>query len=303
MIIHNFKLYTNKINKHILITLDSDWHISPNGSLIKPIIVHNTIRKLNPDIRIIAGDLIDDTSTLKGINKKRLISLLEQSQTICPTIVALGNHDISKISFIDGLKWHQDLNIDWYQEIENNTSSKLVYNNKIYEGTVYLDNKIEIICLNPPYLYYFINKEEPNSFLNIYQNKNINFITDESYYHILVIHSSVAAIEVINDIPVINNADLILSGHMHGGMVPFIARKLGKLDNTHYGIFTPNEKVLWNAKYCYGKIIKGNKTFLINPGITKLGPEKGIISNLNFIYPSEIYKIDLIPTKKRILKK
>ena len=136
MIIHNFKLYTNKINKHILITLDSDWHISPNGSLIKPIIVHNTIKKLNPDIRIIAGDLIDDTSTLKGINKKRLISLLEQSQTICPTIVALGNHDISKISFIDGLKWHQDLNIDWYQEIENNTSSKLVYNNKIYEGTV-----------------------------------------------------------------------------------------------------------------------------------------------------------------------
>lgn len=303
MIIRNFKIYTNKINKHFLISLDSDWHISSNGSVTNALMVNKVIKEIKPDIRIIAGDIIDDTSTLLGNNVKKIVKILKESESICPTLISLGNHDISKISFTDNIKWHQDLRLNWYQELENNTSSKLVYNNKLYEGTVYLNDKIEIISLNPPYSYYFTNRESTDNFLSIYQKRNINFLTDESYYHILVVHSASALIELVDTLSIVKNADLILSGHMHGGMLPLIIRNIVEFSSTHYGLCTPNQKILKDAKYCYGKIVRNNKIFLINPGLTKIGPEKGLISNLNCIYPSEMYTIDLIPIKKRSLKR
>lgn len=296
-----FKIYSHKITTPLVLYHDSDWHVGPESNLNRMITIQEEVKQIKPDFRIISGDIIDDTRTLDSDNRKIIADMLEESNHICPTIVSIGNHDIAKKNGPNELDWEKDIRLDWFQEISQKTDSYLVEENKIFEGTVYFDDQIEIVCINPPYEHYFKKEEAKEDFLNIYRNKNIHFYTGEDHYHILVLHTPAVAPELVNELPILQEADIILSGHMHAGIMPPYLRPIMNHTKNHWGLRTPNNQLLWNAKYCYGELDKDGKKFLINPGVTKIAPEKGFLQVLNHFLPNESYQIELLPEKQKVL--
>jgi len=107
--------------------------------------------------------------------------------------------------------------------------------------------------------------------------------TNDKYYNILLCHSpiNISKEEIINNI----NVDLVLCGHMHGGIVLRILRPIFKTG----GFISPQKKLF--PKYAYGNI-KVNKTNIITTsGIKVLS--KRYINKLTNLFPSEIAIINL----------
>ena len=112
-------------------------------------------------------------------------------------------------------------------------------------------------------------------------------------YNILLCHSPVNVLddEVLEKTKLLSNIDLILSGHMHNGMVPPILEKIWKGNS---GIITPSKKLYPKAKTTRGIIKKQNKVLIISGGITKLSfssPE--ILHPFNEFYPMNMEIIDI----------
>ena len=81
--------------------------------------------------------------------------------------------------------------------------------------------------------------------------------------------------------------DLVLSGHMHNGL---ILRILDKIIKNNYGLISPDKRFF--AKNTRGKIKTKYYTIIITGGITKLSPSSTkILSKLNGLYPISINKI------------
>ena len=66
----------------------------------------------------------------------------------------------------------------------------------------------------------------------------------------------------------LKNIDLVLCGHMHGGLMPRFLRKIFK----NSGIINPSKRLF--PKNVYGKLSKEDSTIIITSGIT-------IVSHLN----------------------
>ncbi len=72
-------------------------------------------------------------------------------------------------------------------------------------------------------------------------------------YNILLMHNPLYFEEYVNW-----GADLVLSGHVHGGLIrlPFVG-----------GVFSPERKLF--PKYCYGRYDKNNTTMIISSGLSR----------------------------------
>ena len=224
------------------------------------------IKKLKPNYICISGDLTD-TSRIN--DEKLLINWLKRLSKICKVVISIGNHElyINKKDNIYGL------NYELFEKIEK-INNVYVLDNK----NIVLDN-INFIGINLPIEYYY------NSERNIDNDKYFAEIKgNKKYYNILLCHSPINVLksELLKD----KNIDLILSGHMHGGVVPNILRRIIK----HAGIISPAKKMF--PKITYGNILKDNTNIIISSGITIFSN----ISNLkllNFLFSSEIVNIKI----------
>ena len=114
-------------------------------------------------------------------------------------------------------------------------------------------------------------------------NKKYPYLS--SGYNIMLIHSpyNIDSIEIAK---CHKNLNLVLSGHMHGGLTFGFLKKLLK----GRGLVTPQKGIL--KKYCYGKHKIDNTDVIISSGITKLSKSHKI-GILGFLYKSEITVIDI----------
>ena len=78
--------------------------------------------------------------------------------------------------------------------------------------------------------------------------------------------------------------DLILTGHMHSGMMPYFLRK----QTYGRGLVDPHKKLL--PKYAYGYLNNNNCALLISGGVTKIPNSLDFGNHKIFgtIYPSEL---------------
>lgn len=187
------------------------------------------LRKAQPDMIAITGDIIDSRRTDMGV----ALRFAEEAVKIAPCYYVAGNHE-SRIAEYATLK-------DGLTEL----------------GVVVLDNKrvdveragemISVLGVDDPN---FQEGELPSE-AAIMQSNLMGITRDESAYTILLSHKP-----GLFDVYVLNGLDLVLCGHMHGGQfrVPFLG-----------GLYSPSQGFF--PEYDAGLFTEGNTNMIVSRGI------------------------------------
>lgn len=247
----------NKLNKDII--LISDIHYNDYTDLNRLNFILKEIKKHKPDYICIPGDIINKANI---DNEKEFIEWLKKLSKITKVIISLGNHEF----YVNKNKDIYNLNKELIKEIKDINNLYLLDNDNVI-----IDN-INFIGITLPIEYYKNNKlcyDELNK-IKIYKK----------YYNILLCHSplNICDKEILKD----KNIDLILCGHMHGGVLPNFLRKLFK----NRGLISPTKGIFPKCAYGYLKI--ENSNIIISSGIRVL-PFK----LLNKLFRMEIVKIQI----------
>lgn len=253
------KNYTidSTLNKNIV--LISDLHYSNKQDLKVLNLILENIKKLNPDYICIPGDIINKSEIE---DEQHFINWLKKLSLITKVIVSIGNHEF----YIDKSKKIFGLNKNFFRKISKINNLYLLDNsNKI------IDN-INFVGITIPIEYY-----ENNEYIGKYMN---NLKTYKKYYNVLLCHSpmNIYDYNILED----KNIDLVLCGHMHGGVVFNFLRPIFK----NRGLISPTKKLF--PKVAYGHIKTNNIHMVITSGI-KILPFKLI----NKLFNPEVVKINL----------
>lgn len=266
-------LSSKKLKKDITFIHIGDIHYNETTSAKKLEYIKYAIEDAHPDYIFITGDLLDRPKITKNKEKiKLLVSWLNSLGNIAKVFISLGNHDII---LEEDYKFFNKL---------NDINNIYVLNNQSYE-----DENVFISGFTLPTNYYYnIEKhEEEDALLETLQN-NFNLVTNlpKKKYKVALIHSPI----LLSEKKVVEKSkeyDLVLSGHMHNGLIP---RILDKIIKNNYGLISPDKRLF--AKNTRGKIKTKYYTIIITGGITKLSPSSTkILSKLNGLYPISINKI------------
>lgn len=266
-------LSSKKLKKNITFIHIGDIHYNETTSAKKLEYIKYAIEDAHPDYIFITGDLLDRPKITKNKEKiKLLVSWLNSLGNIAKVFISLGNHDII---LEEDYKFFNKL---------NDINNIYVLNNQSYE-----DENVFISGFTLPTNYYYnIEKhEDEDALLETLQN-NFNLVTNlpKKKYKVALIHSPILLSEK-KVIEKLKEYDLVLSGHMHNGLIP---RILDKIIKNNYGLISPDKRLF--AKNTRGKIKTKYYTIIITGGITKLSPSSTkILSKLNELYPISINKI------------
>ena len=203
------------------------------------------------DYICIVGDFID-VGPVKEIEP--FITWVKELSRIKKVFISMGGHDI----------------------VRDRKTKEYYYNEELYnklyglDNVVLLDNKdyiedgIRFIGLTLPLDFYYKYKENTNYFMR-YVNNTFNTFEDDNY-NILLCHTPLPLTKIknYNDIRLMKNIPLVLSGHTHGGIVPKCLRRIMK----GRGFFAPHKGQKF-PKDCYGLISRENTEIVISTGITK----------------------------------
>lgn len=243
-------------------------------------------------VLLIGGDLID---SLGDYRKNAIIKdLLEEFSKSAFIFISIGNHDIVSSSEVhDSSFWNNISSISniYVPEFPKKGSTVSMWE---------LDESIDISIINMP-LRYYAKKEEYNDFdesIKILDKINTNI----NKYNILLCHSpnNIVKDGIIDKyLKEVKRFNLILSGHMHGGLIPQQFRK----DKCAGGLIGPYETLF--PKHAYGIVDDGNASVLISGGVTKIadrncGRLKPVIDK---IYHPEIEVLNIKPGEKTKIKK
>lgn len=272
----------NKFGNDLVIFHLADIHFNLNT---KPKLFTKILTKVSnekPNYLIITGDLIDNPAIIKGNKQKlkELVKFLAELGELTKVIISLGNHDIM---FEDDYKFFKKID-----EINN------IY---VLDNKSYTDEFIYVAGFTLPGRYYYnlYGKESIDALLKELKtnHKLINKLPSNKV-KIGLFHSPMGIIN--NEVwDKLHEFDLLLSGHMHDGMVPdFLKVFFPK----NMGIISPNKKLF--PKICRGRVNKDGRTLIITGGITKLSLKSTKrLSKFNFVYNIGINKIILTNKKGR----
>lgn len=269
--IKRIRLSNNKIASKIV--LISDIHYSGKKDLNKLNKILDKIKEINPDYICILGDTCDQA---KILDEELLISWLENLASICKVIMIYGNHDLVQY------KTHTPhFNEKLFNKIKN------IKNLSLLDNELKAENGICFIGLKFGFDYYYKFGEKNEQFIKQY-NEVVNKL-DRNNYNILLTHSPIAITRdgVIRKLNDYKKIDLVLCGHMHGGLMPNILRPIFR---TH-GLVSPDKHRLL-IKNAYGNFKIENINFMVSSGITKLSS----VSNMNVLdrlFSPEIVLIDI----------
>ena len=246
----------NVNNKNIVLLSDIHYSNIFNLKIFDKII--NQIKNISVDYIFIIGDLIDNTN----INYEVLYSFLSKLEEYGKVFITLGNHDIYKYNSIKRNIFNLGKNI-W---IRSNHSKLLkiidkLDNTYLLDNNSYIDNESNICItgINMSFEYYASNEN-----IDIFKKEinDINIKLNPKYYNILLIHSPYNVYKIPD---ILNDYDLILSGHMHGGLVHPLFSKLFKKNQ---GLISSRKEIF--ANYVRGRTKTDYFEGYIYEGITKL---------------------------------
>lgn len=244
--IKRIEITSSKVKKEVKFLLISDIH---KNKYIKK----DNLSKLKKDLKdfksidyiLIPGDVID---TPKHLVKESFIEELKKSLKEFiedkPTYIVLGNHDIV------GEKPEDEY---LYSILNSINNIKCLTN----EEVINIDD-ISIKGFSPNLDYYKRLHSNKNEFLRQFKEVKASKLS-KNKFNILLTHNpnSIIKISTENNECIDNNIDLVISGHMHNGLVP---RKLQNIMN-HRGIVGPYYTLL--PSYAHGTIKIKNTNYII----------------------------------------
>lgn len=254
-----YRLSSDKISKPVKFVLLSDLHDKSYGKDNEKLI--EAIKEEAPDTVLIAGDML--TASLKRdakVAEKLCQSLADQY----PVYYGLGNHE-AKMKW--SLAYYKDSYFHYMDAIRKAGVHMLV------DGSATLvDKGIRISGLDLERKYY---KRGVRVSLDEECVTHKLGVKSDKHYNILLAHNP-----EYFDAYEKWGADLVLSGHVHGGLIriPFLG-----------GLIAPSLKIF--PKYDGGLFYKNNTTMILSRGLAfhNLG--------LRMWNPGELVVIELLPTK------
>ena len=252
-------MYNSNVKNDIKIAGLGDIHLSNLVGQKDVDFISQTLYEENPDYICMLGDLIDTPRILENDKKvNELMTLIKNSASIAPTLIVLGSHDfVFKVD--DGYEDFFDLLGIWNDVDE--VPNAHVLNDKIYQ-----DDKVFIAGYRQKdEVYHSPLAKKHEDYLAYYND----LVVRENLYDnlpcgvpkIFLTHSP----EPIHDNPnawLLNEYDLILTGHYHNGCVPEILDDIWISKNG--GIINPKKRLL--PKYARGIVKLETGTYLIYNG-------------------------------------
>lgn len=272
IIIENYDISLTKLDKKILVISDIHYTSIKDRKVLEKIL--NKLNNYTCDYILMPGDLID---TSKILDEDIFIDFLTKLGNIAKVIISLGNHDVSVRK--NGHKVYY-FNDELFSKI------KRIKNVYILDNEIYKDGNIRFIGLTLPLDYY--SYHENRNYFKRFTNNTFKSITNKTY-NILLCHSPIffEDEQMIKEVSLLDNINLIVSGHIHAGLVPRCLRK--KLKGK--GIVNPFHK-FW-PKRCYGFYSVADKKIIITPGVTKISAGNKFLIHFNFLFDIEMTEINL----------
>ena len=203
----------------------SDLHNHPWGEkLIEKIKIET------PDIIVITGDLVDSSKTDFDI----ALQFIKEANEIAPIYYVTGNHEA----------WIEDYNILQEQLINSNVHMMDDNSSFITIGA----SKIQILGIQDPD---FVERVNAENIQGEIIHVKLNEILDQDYFNIVLSHRPEHFKQYVSV-----GADLVLSGHAHGGQfrIPFIG-----------GLVSPNQGFFPN--YSEGLYHSNNTDMVVSRGL------------------------------------
>ena len=273
-------------NRNAKICLITDLHFCPEYNLNILDEIKMSVKNNKPDYICLSGDIMDTYEVVYDKCMSTLKEFIKDLSKLGQVIVSLGNHDISlikkKLLSEKVYKGNIDDVNNWFLEL-NKLENVYYINNKSL-----IRNDLCFIGYNPDFEYYL--KEESKDFIRDVDSK---LSMTKKYYNILLCHSPVC---VFNPLTLkyskqITKADLILSGHMHNGLI------LKCFDhNGCWGLISPLKKPF--PKYARNRAVKKiddkEINLIISGGIIKFSNvNPKIIRKFNCLFPRSIVYIEV----------
>lgn len=270
---HNETFYTTKEVKDFKIAVISDIHYYPdyNQKIFDRIL--NQIKENKPDFITIVGDILDSSDTT---DLTKLEKFLKELANYTITLVSTGNHDEKKGSMKN---WTSNKNTKFTEML--NSINNLYYLN----DTTFSINNITFYGFNMSYNYYEIDNEKYETFCKEVNNLKCNL--NDTNYNVTLCHSPINIYKFVKENPNhnLNKSNLILSGHMHNGCLPFIlSYPINKIFKSSRGIISPARTLF--PKYAQGHIYE--RDGYVYEGITKLSHSTKLFHKFDFIFQKNV---------------
>ncbi len=259
-----------------MIYLITDLHYQEPKDLEKYHFITEEIKKEKPDFLVIGGDLLDEAIVEE---EHLIIDKIKEWASITTTLICIGNHDL--VLHKKQTIYHR--NESFWEKLKE-TPNVFVLDNEFYET-----EDLRFIGLTLPHSYYYHYKENPN-YLMRYLNRNQKTIYPNDKLNILLSHSALGFINQNEKTPIymLENIDIILSGHTHNGLVP---QKLEKIMKNR-GFVSPFKDLF--PKKIRGAFDQNNIHFIMSGGVTKLSKKSGL-SMFDQFWNHELTKIIIKP--------
>ncbi len=222
----------------------------------------SAIRKADPDLILIGGDMI---VSYRKRGCRRIMEFIKELPKICPVYYANGNHE--QLAKEDPEAYSFE-----YADFKQNLMEA---------GVDFLENSSDLIQWGNARIR-LTGLEIPSGCYTHLTRKRLYLSTirqsigkpDPDAYNILLAHNPFYVPAYVNW-----GADLVLAGHLHGGVVGLPGFR---------GAITPDFHIL--PKYCGGRYEEGDTTIVVSRG---LGTHT---VNLRLFNPAELVCLTLSPT-------
>lgn len=224
--ITQYKIKTDKINTNIKFAVLSDLHNRKYD--LDNLSIYGAIDSMAPNIVFIVGDMINKGEKLEYENTLPLIKKLSLRYKV---VYVFGNHEQKMTGKID--KYVDELKQTGVMFLKN----EMLENNEI---------NIYGIEIGEEFYRKFIDLPMSNDYIN-----NILGVPDREKFNLVLAHNPVYFEKYSKW-----GADLVISGHMHGGMVnlPLVR-----------GVLSP--QMIFFPRYSSGYYENGNSKLIVGRGI------------------------------------
>jgi hypothetical protein len=267
------ELHTFRVTRHFLhlsklskldapkkIVLLADLHNRTYGEKNEEL--YRAIRREQPDLILVAGDLIVGKKKPKYEHAQELMVRLPK---ICPVYYSLGNHE-QRIK--ENPRKYEDTYLETYQEILKQAGVQFLENDGV-------DLKLDKLELQVHGLELPMQTYQKCSRTTIASTEVVRCVgrADTSKFQILMAHNP-----VYYEAYAKWGADLVVSGHLHGGIVRIPGFR---------GVITPQAKLF--PKYSGEMTVSDDKAIVVSRG---LGTHT---VNIRVCNPAELVVIHLLP--------
>lgn len=232
--VNHYKFHSKKVRRDVRLAVLADLHncMCEDGGRQ----LFHVIEAEKPDVIVIAGDMVDAVEGMEPGPIMKVIKLLHEHY---PVIYGMGNHERKvlegrhlrkeKKSFAEGLKAAE---------------LKLLSNSYKYLW----DSGIKVSCLDLPISYFRRYDQLP---LDVSEIRESIGELDTGYFNVLIAHDPQYFMTYSEYGP-----ELILSGHMHGGVIrlPFLG-----------GLVSPKLKLF--PKYTAGLFERKGSRMIVSKGL------------------------------------